>query len=312
VSALTEYYRSKAYFDQLIELARDGNSGVSRELALMAVLDAAPVGLDILDLGCGLGGFSRRFQEGNRVTGVDVNPMCLDWMTRRWGCAAVQLDIEEAWPIRPASFDLVLMGDVLEHLFTSVSTLAKASTALRPGGRIAVAVPNVGYWKRRLRLLMKGELAKDAGEHIRHFSPSSMARIAQRAGLQTVAYRSYAWNRGGQPRVPLSFAWGFVALLTHHEGGPGVAARGCEALLAAGRCHMSARRKQCPMVGRRTHALLRSPRHAHFADMYDLAAESAASSGGGPTAGGYRTVQEQQRLRRWGSRWAATGTRRNP
>jgi 2-polyprenyl-3-methyl-5-hydroxy-6-metoxy-1,4-benzoquinol methylase len=213
MSSLTNYYESGAYFEQLKILSLEHDAGISRDLALNFVLGAKPSGLDILDVGCGLGGFSRPLHGVNRITCADINSQCLEFVSKHWGCPTLQFDLECQWPIGPAAFDLVLMGDVLEHLFASRHVLAQARAVLRPNGRIAVAVPNVGYWRRRSRLLFTGELSKNAGEHIRFFSPDLLARVAGLAGLEATDYRAYAWNRKSRPWLPLRFSWGFVALL---------------------------------------------------------------------------------------------------
>jgi 2-polyprenyl-3-methyl-5-hydroxy-6-metoxy-1,4-benzoquinol methylase len=213
MSALTRYYEGEDYFAHLTGLDSNRAAGASRNLALHALLGAAPAGLDILDAGCGLGGFSHPLHGANRTTGVDINERCLAAVAEKWGYATLRFDLEEKWPIAPSSFDLILFGDVLEHLFSTAEVLSRASAALRPHGRIAIAVPNVGYWRRRLRLLFRGELAKDHAEHIRFFSPDSLARVARSTGLQAVDYRPYAWNAVSIPRLPVAFAWGFVVLL---------------------------------------------------------------------------------------------------
>jgi SAM-dependent methyltransferase len=213
MSALTRHYEGTDYVARLAEWDRDNQAGAGRDLALRKVLAAEPNGLDILDAGCGLGGFSQRMRAANRITAVDINPQFLAAVEERFGYATRRFDLDQPWPLAPASFDLVLFGDVLEHLFATAEVLAQARRVLRPGGRIAVAVPNVGHWRRRLRLLFSGELAKDFSDHIRFFSPASLARVARLAGLQASALCPYAWNQATLPRLPVALAWGFVALL---------------------------------------------------------------------------------------------------
>jgi len=213
MSPLARHYEGSDYFAHLTRLDSRSATGGSRNRALDSVLGAEPTGLDILDAGCGLGGFSQQLRDANRISGADINKSCLAAVVERWGYATLHFDLEDKWPIPPASFDLILFGDVLEHLFSTTDVLAQARQALRPDGRIAVAVPNVGYWRRRVRLLFRGEISKDHDEHIRFFSPASLARAAEIADLEAIAYRPYAWNGISIPRLPVAFAWGFVALL---------------------------------------------------------------------------------------------------
>jgi 2-polyprenyl-3-methyl-5-hydroxy-6-metoxy-1,4-benzoquinol methylase len=214
----SRYYESHENFERLVKLDENAGSGISRNRALHSVLDVAPSGFDILDAGCGLGGFSRHLCETNRVTGVDLNNKCLDVLAKQRAYTTLHFDLEEKWPIPSSSFDLILLGDVLEHLYSTVDVLAQANNVLRPNGRIAVAVPNVGYWRRRIRLLVKGELSKDSDEHIRFFSLDSLTRIARLAGLEVVNSCPYQWNSTSAPKLPATLAWGFVALLKSRDG----------------------------------------------------------------------------------------------
>lgn len=193
---------------------RNPDASSSRNRALLGVLGSAVAGLEILDAGCGLGGFSASLSRANRVTAVDVNKRCLADVANRLGYVTHCFDLEDEWPLDAAAFDLVLFGDVLEHLFGTVHVLEEARRVVRPNGRIAVAVPNVGFWRRRFRLLLRGELKVEEDEHIRFFSPRSLARIGKSAGLELGGCRPYAWNGSGNYSIPVSIAWGFVALFS--------------------------------------------------------------------------------------------------
>lgn len=216
MSSLTRYYEGDLNFNRLVGWDEDQTAGASRQLALQAVLEQPVVGLDILDAGCGLGGFSKQLRGGNRVTGVDINERCLEFVSKQHGYATQCFDLEDKWPISAGAFDLVLLGDVLEHLFNTAEVLAEACRVLRPGARVVIAVPNVGYWRRRFRLLFTGELSRGHTEHIRFFSPRSLARQARTAGLEVQAVRSYSWNTVSRPRLSPGLAWGFAALLRPH------------------------------------------------------------------------------------------------
>jgi SAM-dependent methyltransferase len=50
-------------------------------------------------------------------------------------------DAEEPWPVKPASYDAVLMFNFLEHVFDHRSALIEANKALKPHGRLIVTVP---------------------------------------------------------------------------------------------------------------------------------------------------------------------------
>lgn len=212
MSSLRRHYERDDYFARLVKLNGDPNARKARDRALISVLQGIPSGLDVLDAGCGLGGFSEPLRATNRMTGVDVNEHCLAEIALA-GYDTRHFDLEEEWPVAPASFDLILFGDVLEHLFATIDVLSQAKRALRENGAIAVAVPNIGYWRRRLRLFLTGDLTIEMQDHIRFFSPRTLARVAERAGLEVVGNRPYAWNRESARGLPVTLAWGFITLL---------------------------------------------------------------------------------------------------
>lgn len=53
----------------------------------------------------------------------------------------------------PASFDLVLMIDVIEHLYDPDLVLEQIRAVLRPGGAVAIVTPNLASWLNRVLLL---------------------------------------------------------------------------------------------------------------------------------------------------------------
>ncbi len=94
----------------------------------------------VLDAGCGSG---RVFQHrlagrARRVVGVDVtdeplgNPNVDD---------AVKADLGSL-PLRDASFDLVIVSHVAEHLTEPEAVFAELARVLRPGGRLLLLTPN--------------------------------------------------------------------------------------------------------------------------------------------------------------------------
>jgi SAM-dependent methyltransferase len=93
-------------------------------------------------------------------------------------------EIELPWP--PASFDALILSEVLEHLRDPWSVLARLRPLLRPGALVFASTPNVAH-REIIVMLLRGrwELrsygALDA-THLRWFTPTSLRRAFEHAG----------------------------------------------------------------------------------------------------------------------------------
>ena len=98
-----------------------------------------PVGLEILDVGCGGGLLAEEFAAlGARVTGVDpsVDSLAAARAHARQSGFAIhyQPGVGEQLPLPDASFDAVYCCDVLEHVDDVGRTVREIARVLRPGG----------------------------------------------------------------------------------------------------------------------------------------------------------------------------------
>ena len=89
-----------------------------------------------LDLGCGIGDFLS-YRTG--TVGVDINPATVEWC-RQQGLDA-RLMPPDLLPFEKASFDSVVLDNVLEHLTEPKPLLAEIHRVLRPSSVLVVGVP---------------------------------------------------------------------------------------------------------------------------------------------------------------------------
>jgi len=129
-------------------------------------------GLDVLDLGCRDGALSSELVRGNHVVGLDADRDTLADAARA-GLETVWADAEEPLPFADASFDVVLAGEILEHLRDPHALVAEAARVLRPGGRFVGSVPNAYRLKNRLRFLA-GRAPEQNPTHLHLFSPADV------------------------------------------------------------------------------------------------------------------------------------------
>lgn len=156
----------------------------------------------LLELGSAGGFFLEAARRrGWRVQGVELSPPAAEYSIRELSLPVFGGLLEEA-PFAPASFDLALADNVLEHTTDPLAVLSKLRDLLRPGGVLVVICPsyvNSPYFRLMLaaqrlipRALLGPQTLKllkfdgaDSGfpYHILEFDLASLRTLAERAGF---------------------------------------------------------------------------------------------------------------------------------
>lgn len=98
-------------------------------------------GKKVLDLGSGLGFFSLRFAEsGAKVLAVDTDRKALEYLHTRYNIETKLLNIENE-PLPAIGFDLIFLGEILEHVKDYQKILNKSRQTLLPGGIMLLTTP---------------------------------------------------------------------------------------------------------------------------------------------------------------------------
>ena len=99
----------------------------------------------ILDLGCAFGFSTRRLARmGYGVVGIDNSARYIAWAKRRHPQGNYLLHNAESLPFPNATFDAILLLDVLEHVVDQMAVLHEAQCVLKPGGTVILSVPHCG------------------------------------------------------------------------------------------------------------------------------------------------------------------------
>jgi ubiquinone/menaquinone biosynthesis C-methylase UbiE len=102
-------------------------------------------GARVLDIGCGLGTYVRRFGEcGGQVYGIDIDAARVREGAAK-GVTGLCHGVGESLPFADASFDGVLLNEVIEHVNSDRETIREALRVTKPGGRVIVFAPNRFY-----------------------------------------------------------------------------------------------------------------------------------------------------------------------
>lgn len=116
-------------------------------------LGAAP--RSVLDLGCGRGYLLRALHRAlpeARCIGVELSAGAADEL-RAEGIEVHVQDVADRLPADDASLDLVVMGEVIEHVFDPDACIEEIRRVLKPGGTLVVTTPNLASWLNRALLL---------------------------------------------------------------------------------------------------------------------------------------------------------------
>ena len=105
-------------------------------------------GACVLDVGCGLGFFSRALRaRGAEVLACDIGQELLERVRTTVGCQCVRADalaLVDQFGVE--RFDVVLSSECIEHTPSPERALQQMARVLKPGGRLAVSTPNVVWY----------------------------------------------------------------------------------------------------------------------------------------------------------------------
>ncbi|WP_168221243.1 bifunctional 2-polyprenyl-6-hydroxyphenol methylase/3-demethylubiquinol 3-O-methyltransferase UbiG [Actinomadura sp. WMMA1423] len=150
------------------------------------VLALAPVAQRVLDLGCG-GGFlvNELAKRGIAATGVDGSRHVIERARESVGGGSfLHADIGAPCVAARASFDVITMIDVIEHLPDPVAALRQAASLAAPGGVIVLLTPRYGD---RLLAEQGAAYVHFNSDHMYYFTEETLrAVIAQGTGQCTI------------------------------------------------------------------------------------------------------------------------------
>lgn len=130
------YNRWAASYDADKNTTRDLDAAVVRKA--MLVLE----GREVLEVGCGTGKNTVFLAEhAKAVTAMDFSEGMIARAHERIATSNVKFirhDVRDAWPVPPASVDVVVANLILEHVHDLAPVYFEAARVLRPGGQFFI------------------------------------------------------------------------------------------------------------------------------------------------------------------------------
>ncbi len=128
--------------------------------------------LEILEIGCGAGGFLGPLGRYGKVCGLDIAHDYMRLCQSR-GFERVITASGYQLPLADQSFDLVCLFDTIEHIPDDRRVIAEVTRVLKPGGKVFISVPayqrlfsqndRIAHHERRYRRRRLRALLIDAG-----------------------------------------------------------------------------------------------------------------------------------------------------
>ena len=172
----------------------------------------------ILDIGCASGDFVRFAQgQGWDAYGVEASSYAADIAINQQGLKVFKGTLEDAH-FPDDFFDVVFMGDVLEHMAKPLGFLACARRSLKAGGLLYVAVPNARSLYYYFFMCLSRFTHKDyfvLPHHLLHFSQSSLTRLISSSGfkVEELRFSSSRFRKKGVKNIFMN-ALNFLSRLT--------------------------------------------------------------------------------------------------
>ena len=165
---------SKGLINSLYQKVR--NYTLGQKLNLIRKASGKKTG-NILDIGCGTGDFLNTMKMANwEVIGLEPDEGARQLALENFGIEVYER--EHLFELKEASYDVITMWHVLEHVHRLHEYLNTIQRLLKPGGTLIIAVPN--YQSTDADAYKAFWAAYDVPRHLYHFSPASMKRLLEK------------------------------------------------------------------------------------------------------------------------------------
>jgi len=184
-----------------------------------------------LEIGCGSGSYLKNISKRLNVresVSIDISKI---FASHEFSYLIRDAD-EEDLPFKKETFDLVLLLDVIEHLFDPDHILDEIRRVLKWGGYVIITTPNLASWYNRVCLLMGWQTfwtevstkfvignplrEKRAGclmpsGHLRVFTPVALKRLVEKHGFSIEMLEGYP------PKENFGLIFGLIERIFHRS-----------------------------------------------------------------------------------------------
>ncbi len=189
-----EYVRQSAY-----------NNAASR-WRIVEIVRFAHGARRALDVGCYEGSIASQINSDScKVAGIDASYPALLVSRNIVSGRVAQAAFEEGLPFKGETFDLVVAGEIIEHIVDTDFFVKELRRVLIPGGKLIVTTPNAASLGRRIYLALGKSpfleasftYPSDSAGHVRYFTKDLLADFLGHHGFKTLGATSNVVNFNG-------------------------------------------------------------------------------------------------------------------
>lgn len=137
---------------------------------------------NILDFGCGWGGFLSRLKSIKSATGIELRNECLTYIKKKLKKIFVTNNVNKL----NKKFDVITLFHILEHIPYQVDTLKTLKKKLSKNGKIIIEVPSAHDHLLAFESLDKFKKFTFWSEHLILHTENSLRKVLKSSGLKNI------------------------------------------------------------------------------------------------------------------------------
>lgn len=205
--------RKNIYKNLYNDQKNSGDLEKSPRIKIMAEIinQIGPEGKNIIDIGCHDGTFLSLIKNrNNNFYGLDASDWAVSESKKKdFDIRQFFFDDKTKLPFEDNFFDLVIAGEIIEHIYDTDFFLEEIRRTLKSNGKLLISTPNIASLGRRLQLLFGLNPAiefspNETGSvgHIRYFTFRTLKQLLMKHNIKILSEQSDCVNfsRNGKMR----------------------------------------------------------------------------------------------------------------
>ena len=159
---------------------------------LIQLIPSSASGYNVLEIGCGTGATLKKLKDigiATSTTGIELNPLKQNHYDSIDYLFLDNIETMEFSPSLKDAFDIILVGDVLEHLIDPWTALKKINNLLKMDGKIIMSIPNIRHYSALKSIFLNGDFKYTQDgildqTHLRFFAKKNIIELIAGANLE--------------------------------------------------------------------------------------------------------------------------------